>query len=81
MSIWILAGLIAVRRLLSFAPLRDQLKYDRLMSSPLTSNIRCDCLPNVRIHILLILRYFVGDIAACEGVCLFKNGTDPYSGG
>ena len=38
-------GLVAARLLLSFAPLPDQLKYDHLLSSPLTSNLRCNRLP------------------------------------
>ena len=35
-------GLVAARLLLSFTPLPDQLKYDHLLSSPLTSNLRCN---------------------------------------
>ena len=38
-------GLVAARLLLSFAPLPDQLKHDHLLSSPLTSNLRCNRLP------------------------------------
>src|SRR5882762_9541712 len=40
-------GLVAARLLLSFAPLPDQLKFDHLLSSPLTSNLRCNRLPKV----------------------------------
>ena len=40
-------SLVAARLLLSFTPLPDQLKYDHLLSSPLTSNLRRNRLPNV----------------------------------
>jgi len=42
-------GLVATRLLLSFTPLPDQLRYDHLLSSPLTSNLRRNYLPNFRI--------------------------------
>lgn len=70
-----LCGLVTARLFLAFAPLPEQLKHDHLLSSPLTSNPRCTL---QRIHCsntFLIIR------SVHEGIHLFQNGIDPYSGG
>ena len=67
-------GLVAARLLLAFAPLPDQLKYDHLLSSPLTSNLRCNRLPQrldsnlVDVSLLGKLQYTKGSISSRMGL-------------
>lgn len=71
----VLAGLFAIRLITAYSPLHDVLKLDEQLASPLTSYSRCE-------QVVFSAKYpFDLDTLVLEGVYLFKNEINPYSGG
>ena len=74
----VLPALVAGRVLFSAIPFCDILQYDHQLTSPLTSYSHCEYRQLFCMSIRCTYRHLC---VVQEGIYLFRNGIDPYSGG